>query len=132
MTSLTALSTPLPIWLIGPSSPIVAITAVIASSSGTPAATRAPKAINRMISVIGSDVTSAFPKSSLILSSSSLLMLASPISPMLKLGWAACAAATASSGAAIRVATWSSSPTSSNRSSAERPSVEICPRLRGV
>ena len=33
------------------------MTAVSASSSGTPAATSAPKAISRMISVTGSEVT---------------------------------------------------------------------------
>ena len=36
--------------------PIVAMTAVSASSSGTPAATSAPKASSRMIRVIGRDV----------------------------------------------------------------------------
>ena len=53
-------------WLIGPIRPIVAITAVSASSSGTPAATRAPNAISRISSVIGSEVNSACLKSSLI------------------------------------------------------------------
>ena len=43
--------------------PIVASTAVNARMSGTLAATRAPKAIRRITSVIGSDVTNACLKS---------------------------------------------------------------------
>ena len=58
------LSTPPMTWLSGPMMPIVAITAVSARSSGTPAATSAPKAISRMIRVTGSDVIRALPKSS--------------------------------------------------------------------
>ena len=42
------------------------MTAVRPSSNGTPAATRAPKAIKRISSVIGSEVTSAVLKSLLI------------------------------------------------------------------
>ena len=55
---------PATIWLSGPSSPSVASTAVSASSRGMPAATNVPKAITRMISVIGNEVISAFWKSS--------------------------------------------------------------------
>ena len=58
------LSTPPMTWLSGPMMPIVAATAVRARNSGTPAATSAPKAISRMIKVIGSDVFRALPKSS--------------------------------------------------------------------
>ena len=46
-------------WLGIATRPIVAITAEIASSTGTPAATSAPNAITRMISVTGSDSVSA-------------------------------------------------------------------------
>ncbi len=38
-------------WLAGPSRPVVATIDVMPSSSGTPAATMAPNAISRMISV---------------------------------------------------------------------------------
>ena len=91
---MTELSTPLS-WLIGPISPIVASTAVSASSSGTPAATSAPKASSRISRVIGREVNSACLKSSLIDSLSCLLTLASPVSPIVKPGLAACAALTA-------------------------------------
>ena len=50
-------------WLSGPTRPIVATTAVIASSSGIPAATSAPNATSRMRSVIGSEVVPAFLRS---------------------------------------------------------------------
>jgi hypothetical protein len=51
---------------------------VIASSRGTNAASRAPKARIRITSVIGSEVTSAFWKSSENASLSALSALASP------------------------------------------------------
>ena len=65
-------------WLVTATSPIVASTAVNASRIGTLAATRAPNAINRITSVIGSEVTNARLKSLPIESFSCLLMLASP------------------------------------------------------
>ena len=82
--------------------------------------------------MIGSDVTSALPKSSLIASSSCLFALASPNWPNSKSGCAAFAAFTASSAGSTRSWTWSSSPAIRNRISAECPSSEICPRLPGL
>ena len=78
-------STPL-MWLITPTRPIVPSTAVRPSSRGTPAATRAPKAIKRMSSVTGSEVTSAFLKSLLIDALTWLSELASPNSPIVNCG----------------------------------------------
>ena len=105
--------------------PIVAITAVRASSSGTPAATRAPKANSRMIRVIGRDVTSALPKSSwtfLLICSS---VLASPNSPSVKPGCAACTSSTACTAGLTRSDASVSLPAISKRSSAACPSLEI-------
>lgn len=78
------------------SSPIVAITAVIPSSSGMPAATRAPKASNRIPRVIGMESSPAFFRSSVKTAFNSLSALARPNSSMVKSGCAACAAAVAS------------------------------------
>src|ERR1035441_10232482 len=50
-------------WLSSSVWPIAAATAVKPKSSGTPAATNAPKASTRMISVIGTEVASAMWKS---------------------------------------------------------------------
>ena len=61
--------------------PSAAITADRPSSSGTPAATSAPKASTRMISVIGSESVSAFLKSSSKAFESALFALAPPNSP---------------------------------------------------
>ncbi len=58
--------------------PIVASTAVSPSSSGMPAATRAPNAITRMTSVIGSENSPAFFRSLPKDSSSAALALVSP------------------------------------------------------
>ena len=75
--------------------PIVAKTAVSARSSGTPAATRAPKAISRMISVTGRDVISALPKSDWTMSLICCWVLASPNSPTVNPGCAFCTSSTA-------------------------------------
>ena len=61
--------------------PSAAITADRPSSSGTPAATSAPKASTRMISVIGSESVSAFLKSSSNAFESALFADAAPNSP---------------------------------------------------
>ena len=66
------------IWLSGPIRPIAAATAVIASSRGTKAASRAPKARMRITSVIGREVNSAFLKSSENAFVSALSALPSP------------------------------------------------------
>ena len=70
--------------------PIVAMTAVSASSSGTPAATSAPNAISRMIRVTGREVMSALPKSSWTTLLICCWVLASPNSPRVKPGCACC------------------------------------------
>ena len=59
-----------------------------------PAATRAPKAITRMISVIGSESMPGLAEVVLERPLDPLLALASPNSPMVKPGWACWAAAT--------------------------------------
>ena len=66
------------IWLIGPIRPTAAATAVTASSRGTNAASRAPKARMRITSVIGREVNSAFLKSSSNAFESALSALPSP------------------------------------------------------
>ena len=114
-------------WLIGPIRPIVAATAVAASTSGTDAATSAPKAISRISSVTGSDVYSACLKSSSKLLDRARSELSSPdllypqvrVGPLLGLDRAS-------------AATTLSEPLSSRSStpkftSAERPSREIVP-----
>ncbi len=103
----------------------MAATAVIASSSGIPAATSAPKASTRITSVIGSEVTSAFWKSSSNFLLSALPALASPNCSIRSLGLAFCAAAVLSSVASTRsLASSSSLAVSSKLTSAERPSSE--------
>ena len=84
-------------WLIGPSRPIVPITAVAPSSSGRPAATSAPNAISRMTSVIGSDSVSAFLKSSSKASPISFSAEASPNWPSVTSGCARWSAAVGAS-----------------------------------
>ncbi len=121
------------IWLNGPSNPIAAATALAASSSGTSAATTAPKASRRMIRVTGSDVTSAWRKSFSIDSLTCLLALASPNSSIRNSGCASLRPVTVFSGASTRssAVTSLSSPGSgiSKLTSAERPSCEIAPWL---
>ena len=84
-------------WLSRATRPIVAMTAVSARRMGTLAATSAPKAMSRMIRVIGSEVTKALLKSSPIAVLSSFSALASPNCSTVKPGWAACAALVAAS-----------------------------------
>ena len=124
-------STPL-MWLIRPIRPIVPSTAVRPSSKGTPAATRAPKAIKRMNSVIGSEVTSAVLKSLPIEVLTWLSELAWPNSPIVNCGWAACAASTARRVALARSLAVLWLPAILNRVRAEWPSAEIWDRLAGV
>ena len=95
MTSLIELSTPPMTWLSGPMMPIVAMTAVNASSSGTPAATSAPNASSKMIRVTGREVMRALPKSSWTTLLICCWVLASPNSPRVKPGCACSTSATA-------------------------------------
>ena len=68
-------------WLGSATRPIVAITAESASSSGTPAATTAPKTSSRMSSVSGIDRSPACASCSLNILSSALPELIEPASP---------------------------------------------------
>ena len=115
------------IWLIGPSSPSVMATLVSASRIGIPAATSAPKANTRMSSVSGIDRSADLPISWLLLSFAALLMLVSPDSSTRSCVWAFCAAATAASEPSTDFSAVFESPGSSNVTSAECPSAEICP-----
>ena len=69
-------------WLGMATSAVVATTEVTASTTGTPAATIAPNAMSRMISVIGTDIVSARLRSFSTHLSSSAPTLASPNSSM--------------------------------------------------
>ena len=92
------------------------------SSSGTPAATSEPNATIRISSVIGSERTSAFWKSSSNAFEIALSALASPNWPTKTCGLAFCAAAVAASVESTRSSVTLSSPGISNVTSAERPS----------
>ena len=116
-------------WLIGPSRPIAAATAVIARTSGTKAASSAPKARIRITSVIGSEVNSALRKSSSKAFESALSALPSPNCSIRKLGCCFASELTASSDGSTLSA--GLSPGSSKVTSAERPSSESWPALSG-
>ena len=81
-------------WLGRATMPIVAAIADSASRIGTPAATMAPNATNRIRSVTGSDRVSALWRSSMNASSSSFIELASPNCVISNCGLAAWAAFT--------------------------------------
>ena len=130
MTEVTAWSTGM-IWLGRATSPIAIATAEMPSSSGMPAATSAPKAITRMISVIGTEVTSALAKSFENAFSSDLLALAEPNSSIRRFGCRCAALATAVSIGPMRCLALSESPATEKVTRADRPSLEICPWLRG-
>ena len=106
---------------------MAAATAVIASSSGTLAATSAPKATIRMMIVIGSEVISARLKSSSKAFDSALSALASPNCSTRNVGWSRWTAATALS--ALPTRSSALSPAISKFTRAERPSFETCPSL---
>ena len=115
------------IWLIGPIRLMAAATAVTASSSGTKAASSAPKARMRMIRVIGREVTSAFWKSSSKAWLSAFSALASPNSSMRKPAcWRSSFATVARAGSTLSSA---SSPGSSKVTSADLPSSDREPWL---
>ena len=107
------------------------ITAVAPSSSGSPAATSAPKAISRITSVIGSERNSAFWKSFSNASPISFSAEASPNSPITTSGCCFCSVATAASGASTASLAVSSSPGSWKLTSTERPSSETLPLFSG-
>ncbi len=109
--------------------PIVPATADRARITGMPAATIAPKAIARMISVIGSDMVSARLKSFSSVSVSALLTLASPNSSTRSSGWDFCTAATVASADTTLSSIVSWSPLTSNFTRADLPSGESWPWL---
>ena len=111
-------------WLGSASRPVVASTAENASSSGTRAATRAPKASTSRTSVTGREVVSAFARSSLNTFSSALLALAMPNCSTRVPGWRLSTAATAARLASTFASAASSSPGISNSTSAEWRSAE--------
>src|SRR5919204_6857495 len=113
-------------------SPSVAATPVIASNTGMPAATRAPKANTRIARVIGKESVRACLKSLLKLSLRALSAVASPASSMRSDGCAFCAAAVTASSPSALSSALSASPRMSKVTSAEWPSFEICPELPGA
>ena len=108
----------------GPSRPVVATTAVIASSSGTPAATAAPNATSRISRVRPSEIMWPRLSSSSDFSLTILLADASPNSSTRTSGWAAWTSATAASGAATACSVASASPGRVKFTTTERPSAE--------
>ena len=80
-------------WLTIVSTPMAAVSAVSASSTGMPAATSAPNTSSSRISVIGTEVASALLKFSELLIACP--MLASPVSATRRSGCLACTPATA-------------------------------------
>ena len=114
-------------WLTIEFRPNVASTAENASSTGIPAATSAPNAINRMIMVSGRETLRAFAKSALILSLRTCVADASPNSRMERSGLAARSDATPSITGWMRSGAVSLSPEIWNRTSAECPSLVIWP-----
>src|SRR3954447_24559702 len=119
-------------WLMSVTSPIAMATAVRPSTSGSTAATSAPKAITSTSSVMGSDRLSAFLKSSSKTLLSALLALASPNSSMRNCGWRACAVATASSTEPTRSLAWFWSPRTSKLTSALVRSAATWPSLPAI
>src|SRR5215469_17304811 len=106
---------------------MAAATEVTASSSGMPAATRAPNTISSRISVTGSEVPSALLKVRSLLIA--CWMLASPDSAMRRSGWRACTAATAFWSAVTAWLTSATLPGAWKVTRALRPSFETsdCP-----
>ena len=113
------------IWLGSATRPSVAMTALNPSSSGMPAATRAPNATMRMISVIGSDSFSAFLKSSENDFDRAFSALASPNSPTKTPLFCAFTRSTAATTGSIASAVWSVSPRTLKVTRTERPSLAI-------
>ena len=92
--------------------------AIVASPSGSSAATTAPNAISSTASVIGKDSSSARCRSRSTVSLTALPMLASPVSAIRIPGWSAAAARTAASTGTTRAAESLTLPVIRNWSSA--------------
>ena len=117
------------IWLGIETSPIVASTAEMASSTGTPAATIAPNATTRIRSVTGRDMVSALWRSLWIFLSSWAPEVASPNSSTRRLGLSCWPLLTAATTGAIRSEAVSASPLMSNWIMAECRSFDTSPAL---
>ena len=114
-------------WLTSCESPIEPSTAEKASRTGTPAATKAPKANRRIRNVIGTESDSAFLKSLPIVSFSSCVELARPNSAIVKPRRCCCSPATASSSGCTRLSAVSDLPRMSNSTSCAWRSFETSP-----
>src|SRR5918995_3358075 len=117
-------------WLATATSPIVASTALSPSRSGIPAATTAPKATSRMISVTGTENSPAFFRSSVNVANSAFSVL-SPNEPTKKSGCAFCTSATRATTGSILSTASSEGPRISIRTSAECLSAEMNPLFPG-
>ena len=111
-------------WLTSAERPTEPSTAESASSTGTPAATTAPKASSRIRNVTGTVIRSALAKSRPTTSFTALSALAPPNSATVIRGCVRCTAATASSTGATCAGASSLGPARSNWTSVERPSFE--------
>ena len=96
-------------WLTGPSRPVVATNAVMPRNSGTPAATAAPNAISRMISVPPIETCDSLASSARPCGPRAFACDASPCSSTSSSGCAFCTAATAASGASATVSSFARS-----------------------
>ena len=90
-----------------------------------PAATSEPNVSTRTISVIGSESVPALPRSSSYAVTTPFSALASPNSPMVKPGWALCAAETVAMTGSILSTASSLAPRIRSSTSAARPFFEI-------
>ena len=116
-------------WLMTEFSPKVASTAEKARSTGMPAATAAPNANSRMISVRGSETFRAWFRSPSILFDRTWSADAWPNSAMCISGCAFWSPATAVMTGWIRSLAVSTSPVMSNCTSADPPSLVTWPEL---
>ena len=97
-------------------------TAVAPSTSGSPAATTAPNATSRMISIRAKEMSSDFLPSFASCAAISLAAETSPNCSTRTPGWAVWTAATAASGWSTSFSTCSSVPASLKLTTTERPS----------
>ena len=115
------------IWLGSATSASAAITQETASSSGTPAATSEPNATTRISSVSGREISSAFARSLVKVSLSSLLELTLPNCSTSRSGLAAWTEPIASSAGSSRSLASRSSPVISKSINTVRPSSDTDP-----
>jgi hypothetical protein len=118
-------------WLTSFIRPNAAVNAVIASSTGSTAASSAPNATSRMPSASGAAVHSARRKSRPTSSSKARCAVASPNSSRLTSGCASPVLATAASTGCTRLPAVRALPTMSNRTSTSCRSAETIPVAYG-